>query len=125
MVTSVPSALSYALWPLLIFAIVALWVAAMLDINSHRRKASSTNAELLLMAVIVSAVAIIAVIFTSAVFPARWIGSVPEDTANEMQANERRCEAPVRAYVFSFGLEHASHSTSLCMRSTKEGEPLS
>lgn len=121
MVTSVPSALSYALWPLLTFAIVALWVAAMLDIKSHRRKASSTNAELLLMAVIVSAVAVIAVIVTSTVFPARWIGSVPEDTANKMQANERRCEAPVRAYVFSFGLEHASYSTSLCMRRTKEG----
>jgi hypothetical protein len=121
MITSVPSALSYALWPLLTFAIVALWLAAMLGIQSHIRKASSTNAESLLMAVIVSIVAVIAVIVTSAVFPARWIGSVPEDAANEMQANERRCDAPVRAYVFSFGLEHASPSTSLCVRSTKEG----
>jgi hypothetical protein len=120
MVTSAPSALSYALWPLVTFAIVALWVAAMLDIKSHRRKASSTNAELLLMAVIVSVVAVIAVIVTSAVIPARWIGSVPEDTANQMQANEQRCDAPVPAFVFSFGLEHASHLTPLCMRSTKE-----
>ena len=70
------SVLSYALWPLLTFAIIALWVAAILDITRHRRRGTSTNAGLLYMTTLISVVAVIAVAGISAIFAAQWTEAV-------------------------------------------------
>jgi hypothetical protein len=101
------SVLSYALWPLLTLAIVALWVAAILDISRHRRRGTSTNAGLLYMTTLVSVVAVIAVAGISAVLAAQWTEAVSGASSGEIQGN--KLEGSTRAYIFSFGLENASY----------------
>ena len=105
----VTSVLSYALWPLLTLAIIALWVAAILDITRHRRRGTYTNAGLLYMTTLVSAVAVIAVAGVSAVFAAQWTKAVSGANSGEIQANKLRNEGSARTYIFSFGLENASY----------------
>jgi heme/copper-type cytochrome/quinol oxidase subunit 2 len=103
------SVLSYALWPLLTFAIIALWVAAILDITRHRRRGTSTNAGLLYMTTLISVVAVIAVAGISAIFAAQWTEAVSGVSSGEIQANKLEDEGSARAYIFSFGLENASY----------------
>jgi hypothetical protein len=103
------SVLSYALWPLLTFAIIALWVAAILDITRHRRRGTSTNAGLLYMTTLISVVAVIAVAGISAIFAAQWTEAVSGARSGEIQANKLEDEGSARAYIFSFGLENASY----------------
>jgi hypothetical protein len=102
------SVLSYALWPLLILAMGALWIAAMLDIIRHRGGGTFTSAGLLGMATLVSVVAVIAVAGISAVLAAQWAEAVSRDGT---QANKLEDEGSVRAYIFSFGLENASYGS--------------
>ena len=103
------SVLSYALWPLLTFAIIALWVAAILDITRHRCRGTSTNARLLYMTTLISVVAAIAVAGISAIFAAQWTEAVSGASSGEIQANKLEDEGPARAYIFSFGVENASY----------------
>ena len=103
--------LSYALWPVLTLAIIALWVAAILDITRHRRKGTSTNAGLLFMTTLVSVVAVIAVIGLSAVFAAQWTEAVSRASLGEVQSNKLKGERSARTYIFSFGLENASYGS--------------
>jgi hypothetical protein len=105
------SVLAYALWPLLTFAIVALWLAAILDITRHRRRGTFTSARLLGMATLVSFVAVIAIAGISAVFAARWAETVSRASFARIQANTLQDEGSARAYIFSFGLENASYGS--------------
>ena len=103
--------LSYALWPVLTLAIIALWVVAITDITRHRRKGTSTNAGLLIMTTLVSVVAVIAVAGLSAVFAAQWTDAVSRASPSEIQATKLRGEGSARTYIFSFGLENASYGS--------------
>jgi hypothetical protein len=105
------SVLPYALWPLLTFAVVALWIAAMLDIRRHRRQGTFTSAGLLGMATLVSVVAVIAFAGISAVFAAQWVEVASGASSNRIRATKLEGEGLARAYLFSFGLEHASYAT--------------
>ena len=102
--------LPYVLWPLLTLIVAGLWFAATLDIARHRRGGAFTNAKLLCMAALVSAVAVIALAGIGATFGGQWSEAVSDDTPGETQAKVQEA-APPRAYLFSFGLEHASDAT--------------
>ncbi len=97
---------SYALWPLLTLLIVALWFAATLDIVLHSGGEAFTNAKLLCMTVLVSVVAVAAVASIGGVFGGQWF-----DTAARTNPDGVGKQDPDRAYIFSFGLEHASSVT--------------
>lgn len=99
---------TYALWPLLTLAIVALWVAATLDIVLHRGGEAFTNVKLLCMTALVSVVAAIAVAGIGAVFAGHWFETVARANPNGVQVDK---QDPSRTYLFSFGLEHASSIT--------------
>jgi heme/copper-type cytochrome/quinol oxidase subunit 2 len=116
------SVLSYALWPLLTFAIIALWVAAILDITRHRRRGTSTNAGLLYMTTLISVVAVIAVAGISAIFAAQWTEAVSGVSSGEIQANKLEDESSARAYIFSFGLENASYGPPVNSTSAKKDQ---
>ena len=116
------SVLSYALWPLLTFAIIALWVAAILDITRHRRRGTSTNAGLLYMTTLISVVAVIAVAGISAVFAAQWTETVSGASSGEIQANKLEDEGSARAYIFSFGLENASYGPPINSTGAKKDQ---
>src|SRR3712207_529109 len=103
------SVLSYALWPSLTLALVALWVAAILDITRHRRRRTSTNAGLLYMTALVSVATVIAVAGISTVFAAQWTEAVSGATSGETQADKLKSKGSARAYIFSFGLKNASY----------------
>jgi hypothetical protein len=122
MAPPVTSVLPYALWPSLTFVIVALWIAAMLDITRHRRRGTFTGAGLVCMASLVSVVAVIAVAGISAVFAAQWVEAVSGASSNGIQTNKVEGEGPVRAYIFSFGLENASFGSPLDPTSPKESK---
>ena len=111
--------LSYALWPVLTLAIIALWVAAILDITRHRRKGTSTKAGLLYMTALVSVVAVIAVAGLSAVFAAQWTEAVSRARPGETQAHKLKGEGSARTYIFSFGLENASYGSRVDATSAK------
>src|ERR687890_1678191 len=104
----VTSVLEYALWPLLTFTIVALWLAAVVDISRHRRRGTFTGAGLLGMAILVSIVAVIACAGTSAVLATRWVEAVSRAGFAGIEAGKLEDDGSTRAYVFSFGLENAS-----------------
>lgn len=105
------SVLAYALWPLLTVAIVALWLAAILDILRHRRRRTFARAGLLGMATLVSVVAVIAVAGISVVFGARWVEAVSRASSEGIQANNLHAKGSARAYIFSFGLENAAYGS--------------
>ena len=100
---------SYALWPLLTLVIVALWFAATLDIVLYSGGEAFTKAKLLFMAVLVSAVATAGVASIGGVFG----GGQRFDTVGRANSDEAKVyeQDPKRAYLFSFGLEHASYTT--------------
>jgi hypothetical protein len=116
------SVLPYALWPLLTFAIVALWIAAMLDIARHRRRGTFTSAGLLCMATLVSVVAVIAVAGISAVFAAQWTRAVSGASSGGIQVNKLEDEGSARAYIFSFGLENASYGSPATSMGAKKSQ---
>jgi hypothetical protein len=103
----VTSALQYALWFLLTFAMVVLWAFGILDIDRHRRRGTSTGAGLLFMAGCVSLVTIVAVAGVGAIFASQWAEAVSKAGPDGLDADEFR--GPSRAPVFSFGLENASY----------------
>lgn len=98
------SVLHYLLWPGLTLAMLALWAAALLDIDRHRRMGTSTGARLACMACCVSFAAVAAIASGSALFADRW--AVSENTALRSEMNEGTAPAA----IFSFGLERASYS---------------
>jgi hypothetical protein len=116
------SVLPYALWPLLTLAIVALWIAAMLDITRHRHRGTFTGAGLLGMAALVSVVAVIAVAGVSAVFAAQWAGAMSRATSNGISTNKMEGEDQERAYIFSFGLENASYGSPVNSTGAKKSQ---
>ena len=116
------SVLEYALWPLLTFMIVALWVAAMVDISRHRRRGTFTGAGLLGMAILVSIVAVIACAGTSAVLATRWVEAVSRAGFAGIEAGKLEDDGSARAYVFSFGLENASYGSSVNSTGTKKSQ---
>ena len=102
------SVLQYALWPSLSFAILALWILGILDIDRHRRGGTSSNAGLLCMAGCVSLVAIFAIAGTGAVFADPWAEALATAGPDGREAGE--LQSPARTPIFSFGLEHASYA---------------
>lgn len=107
--------LPYVLWPLLTLAVAGLWVAAAIDIARHRHGGAFTNVKLLCMATLVSVVAVIALAGIGATFGSQWSDAVSTATSDGTQADGTQANgqeaAPPRAYLFSFGLEHASDAT--------------
>ena len=120
MATLVSSVLPYVLWPSLTFAMVALWVVAILDITRQGRKGTFTGAGLASMAALVSFTAIIALASFSAVFAARWIEVVSRAASNGIQASEP--EGQGRTYIFSFGLENASYGSPADLTGAKRSQ---
>ena len=116
----VTSVLSYALWPLLTFAMAALWLAAMLDIMRYLLRGTFTSTRLLGMATLVSVVAVIAIAGISGVFAGQWFEAVARASSNGIQTSKQRGENPTRAYLFSFGLEHATKITPAKSMSEKQ-----
>ena len=116
------SVLAYVLWPLLVFTIITLWLAAMLDILRHRRRGTFTSAGLLGMATLVSIVAVIAFAGSSAVLATRWVEAVSRAGFAGIQANTLEDEGSARAYIFSFGLEIASYGSSVNSTGTKKSQ---
>jgi hypothetical protein len=116
------SVLAHALWPSLTLAIVALWVAAILDITRHRRGGSFTSAGLLGVATLVSVVAVVAVAGMSAVLAGPWVEAVSGAGSDGMQASKSEYEGSSRAYIFSFGLENASYGSPADSTGAKESQ---
>ena len=116
------SVLTYVFWPLLTFTIVALWVAAMVDISRHRRRGTFTGAGLLGMAILVSIVAVIACAGASAVLATRWVEAVSRAGFAGIEAGKLEDDGSARAYVFSFGLENASYGSSDNSTGTKKSQ---
>lgn len=118
----VTSVLEYALWPLLTFTIVTLWLAAVVDISRHRRRGTFTGAGLLGMAMLVSIVAVIACAGTSAVLATRWVEAVSRAGFAGIEAGKLEDDGSARAYIFSFGLENASYGSSVNSTGTKKSQ---
>ena len=116
------SILEYALWPLLTFTIVTLWLAAVVDISRHRRRGTFTGAGLLGMAMLVSIVAVIACAGTSAVLATRWVEAVSRAGFAGIEAGKLEDDGSARAYIFSFGLENTSYGSSVNSTSTKKSQ---
>lgn len=116
------SVLEYALWPLLTFTIVALWLAAVVDISRHRRRGTFTGAGLLGMAMLVSIVAVIACAGTSAVLATRWVEAVSRAGFAGIEAGKLEDDGSARAYIFSFGLENTSYGSSVNSTGTKKSQ---
>ncbi len=109
---------SYALWPLLTLAILALWFAATLEIVLHRSDEAFTSVKLLCMSALVSVAAAAAVVSVGAVFAGQWIETV--ERANPSQGVQADEQDSSRAYLFSFGLEHAFPRTPAESTNTEE-----
>lgn len=108
------------MWPLLTFAMVALWVFGILDIDRHRRRGTSTGAGLLLMAGCVSLVTIVAVAGVSATFASQWVETVSEVGSDSFRAGELEDGDQARSYIFSFGVENASYASPIEPTGTDE-----
>ena len=109
---------SYALWPLLTLAIVALWFAATLEILLHRDDGAFRSVKLLGMVALVSLVAATALASVGAVFAGHGLETVQgANPSTGIQADEQES---ARAYLFSFGLEHASYETPFESRAAEE-----
>ncbi len=113
----------YVLWPFLTLAVLALWVAAMLDINRHRRGGTFTGAGLLCMAGCVSVVTIVAVAGIGATFAPRWFEVVSKVGSDGFLEDGGPAAS---SYVFSFGLEKASSASPVeptGMEEHRDGAP--
>ena len=104
--------MSYVTWSFVLFAVVSLWGVAMSQIGGQLRQGVVPAAWLAMMAVTVSAVAVVTVVAAGAAF------SGPPTRANSFVGGpleEPACAAEVRgAFVFSFGLEQGSRVLSDC-----------
>jgi hypothetical protein len=103
------SVLPYILWPLLTLAMVALWIAAIVDIIGHWRSGTFTSARLLCMAAAVSVAAVIAVAGICAVFAGQRYEA---ESRKGFEADEQWGTVPGHTYLFSFGLDNISNATS-------------
>lgn len=115
------SVLQYALWPALTFAMLALWIFGILDIDRHKRRGTSTSAGLLCMAGCVSLVAIFAIAGIGAVFADPWAETVATAGPDGREAGELR--SPARTPVFSFGLENAYYAPTGPTGEDRNGAP--
>jgi hypothetical protein len=99
-----------ALWLLVVFAVVALWLAAMSDIVNRSRERLFNNTQLIVMAAAVSVAAVLSVGAAGAVLvqarPGASLAALNEDLVG---AGYARCQDPASSFVFSFGLERASY----------------
>lgn len=109
------------MWPSLTFAILALWIFGILDIDRHRRGRTSTSAGLLCMAGCVSLVALFAIAGISAVFADPWAETVATAGSDGREAGELR--GPARTPIFSFGLENASYTPAGPASEDGDGAP--
>jgi hypothetical protein len=95
---------------MLTLAMIALWIAAMVDISAHRSRGTFTSVGLVCMAAAVTVAAVIAVAGIGAVFGGRWSEAVSSATSDGTRTNGQEVVL-ARAYLFSFGLENASNVT--------------
>lgn len=105
------SVLAYALWPSLTFAVVALWVTALLDIGRHTRGSTFSRAGLLAMAALVSVVAVVTLSGIGALFAGQWFEAISKASSDIAWTNEVAGEGTMRAYTFSFGMENAPYAS--------------
>jgi hypothetical protein len=119
--TLVTTVLQYAVWPSLMFAVLALWTLGVLDIDRHRRRGTSTSATLLCMAGSVSLVAIFAIAGIGAAFADPWVETVAAAGSDEREASELR--SPARTHLFSFGLENVSYAPAEPANEDRGGAP--
>lgn len=90
--------LSYALWPLLTFALVTLWLAGLSSIWSNRGSGSFTTTKLAAMAILLSFAAAVSFLAMDAALPTGWRNLFPGGSGEY-------CEEPAESHLFSFGLE--------------------
>ena len=90
-------------------AMIALWIAAIVDIMGRRRSGTFTSAGLMYMAAAVSVAAVIAVAGICAVFAGQRYEAAPR---KGFEANEQRGAVSGHTYLFSFGLDNVSNATS-------------
>lgn len=114
------SVLAYTLWPLLTLAMIALWIAAMVEISVHPGRRAFTSIGLVCIAAAVSVAAIIAVVGIGAVFAGQRSEATPGASSGWVQSAEQGGELPRRTYLFSFGLEHVSDVPSARPTSAKQ-----
>jgi hypothetical protein len=91
--------LLYLLWFLMVSLVIILWVAAISDIKNHVRKGLFKPAELRLMAVAVSVVAVSAIVAANAVVRDRWV-EVGSREAVSAASTEAGCGD---YYTFTYG----------------------
>jgi len=97
--------LLYSLRFLVILSAVLLWVVAMSEIRTHARKGSFTTAQLSIMAVAVSVVAVGAIAALNVAVPShRWTDPNPKSAANTPPPDQEECAAPSYTFTYSFGL---------------------
>jgi len=65
---TVGAALSYLLQSVMILALCLLWVAALLDIQSHRRRGVTSHKILVFIAIAISVLALCLIVATDALF---------------------------------------------------------
>ena len=106
--------MSYAMWSLVLFAVISLWAAAMSEIGGHLRRGVFSTARLACMAAAVSAAAVVAVAVASTVLPGPE--AVPTSAAGEHR-DEAGCVVARAPYIFSFGIEQAARQHPDCAAS--------
>ena len=108
--------LLYALRFSVIFAVILLWVVALSQIGSHRRKGSFMTAELAFMAVAVSAVAVCVIAALNAIAPSRaWTDNSPRGGVVAVTPAGKECDAYSYTFTYSFGLRRPSSVPEDCM----------
>ncbi len=98
------------LWLVVVFAVFALWLAAISDIVNRSRERLFNDTQLIFMAAAVSVAAVLSVGAAGAVL-VQARPEAPLTTLNEdlVGAGYARCQDPASSFVFSFGLERASY----------------
>jgi hypothetical protein len=108
--------LLYSLRFSVIFAVILLWVVAMSQIGSHRRKGLFMTAELAFMAVAVSAVAVCTIAALNTVVPSRaWAENSPRGSVVAATPAGKECDAYSYTFTYSFGLRRPSSVPEGCM----------
>ncbi len=108
--------LLYSLRFVMILSAVLLWVVALSDIKIHARKGSFTTAQLAIMAVAVSVVAVGAVAALNTAVPShRWIDTTPKRVASTPPPDQEECAAFSYTFTYSFGLRRPTSVSRDCM----------
>ena len=102
---------SYAIWSLVLFAVISLWAAVMSEIGGHLRRGVFSTARLACMAAAVSAAAVVAVAGASTVLPGP---EAAQTSAAGVHRDEAGCVVARGPYIFGFGIEHASRQHPDC-----------